>query len=455
MSCGLPRGAAAADAVEGLSKPGSLEHLLTGQNPAPGEAAGVAKGAPGQSAATGAARPSAQPSGVEFVVLYRVRTAGAGGSASEPNAIDPSTLADGLDIVYRVTFDLPSVGLAVSIFAAKDDTDVAGVLSRLSRDPRIVAADTNRAFKGLSTERLDLRVHELQYALSEIDAVGVGAIATGRHVRVALIDSGVDARHAALAGRILAQVDLVGSAQSEDAGERIEETRHGTGIAGVIAAQGSMVGIAPEAGIISIRAFSALRSLDEDTESTSDKIVRAIDIALRLKARVINMSFGGPRDRVIERMVHEAAARGVVLVAAAGNGDDDGPVYPAGYPDVIAVDATDNRSRLYHQGHSEPDMSLAAPGVDIVTTGPNGGYQVLTGSSIAAAHVTGLAALVIELAPDLAPSEIRAIMWRTGRSPAANPDGGAPVPRLIDVRAALAGANSQAGAHASVVHAAE
>ncbi|HYB09444.1 MAG TPA: S8 family serine peptidase, partial [Alphaproteobacteria bacterium] len=440
--------------VEGLSRPGSLEHLLTRPSPAPGEASGAEERAPGPGASAPSGRPGAAPQNVQFVVLYRARPGGTAGSAA-PEALNPTALADGLGIVYRTTFDLPSVGLAVSIFSARDDTDVADVLSRLSSDPRIVAADTNRSFKGLSTEGVDLRVRELQYALKEINAVGVSEIATGRHVRVALIDSGVDARHAALAGRILAQVDLVGTAQSEDAGERIEETRHGTGIAGVIAAQGSMVGLAPEAGLISIRAFSALRPLDEDTESTSDKIVRGIDIALRLKARVINMSFGGPRDRVIERMTHEAALRGVVLVAAAGNGDGDDAAYPAAYPDVIAVAATDNRSRLYRHGRGEPDMSLAAPGVDIVTTGPNGGYQVLTGSSIAAAHVSGLAVLVIELAPTLGPADVRAIMWRTGRSPAASPGDGPAVPRLIDARAALASVNAQAVAHAGSVRAAQ
>lgn len=369
------------------------------------------------------------------------RRRGAGG--------DPAALGRQLGADYRATYDLPSVAVDVSVYRLRRGDTAQAALRRLPNDPSILAADRNQSFDTAAAEEIappvteaaashaTLRARALQYALGLIHAIAPQPRATGKGVRIAVIDTGIDPRHASLEGKVVLAVDLVGEAPDMNPALRAREVSHGTGIAGVIAAEGGLQGVAPDARLISIKAFSARSEQDRETHSSSDRIVRAIDVALRLHARVINMSFGGPPDKVIELMVREALSQGAVVVAAAGNSGPGAAVYPAAYPGVIAVTASDRRDELYPDAASGAFVTVAAPGVDIITTAPNGGYQVLTGTSIAAAHVSGLAALIVQADPDLTPAEVKTLIAGSGQplGPGSQPDH--PTLRLIDVAAAL------------------
>jgi subtilisin family serine protease len=138
--------------------------------------------------------------------------------------------------------------------------------------------------------------------------------------------------------------------------------------------------------------------------------------------RIINMSFAGPRDLMVERSLQKAFDQGIVLIAAAGNaGPKSPPLYPAADANVIAVSATDYADKPFKMANQGKYIAVAAPGVDVLVPAPKGAYQLTTGTSVAAAHVSGVAALLLESRPNLTPKEVRAILMSTAR--AINPKG--------------------------------
>jgi len=143
-------------------------------------------------------------------------------------------------------------------------------------------------------------------------------------------------------------------------------------------------------------------------------LLRALDWSVEAGAQVINMSFAGPKDAGMAEAVEVAVRKGVILVAAAGNeGPRAKPVYPAAYPVVIAVTATDADDRIYERANQGSYLTVAAPGVDVLVLMPKGGHGFSSGTSIAAAHVSGLVALVLERNESLDLEEVRAVLTRT------------------------------------------
>jgi subtilisin family serine protease len=128
----------------------------------------------------------------------------------------------------------------------------------------------------------------------------------------------------------------------------------------------------------------------------------------------VNMSFAGPPDGLLEEMLAKANARGMTLIAAVGNaGPKSPPLYPAADPHVIGVTATDADDKLMPQANRGPQVAVAAPGVEILAAAPDGAYQVTSGTSVAAAHASGVAALLLAANPKLTPAQVRADLMRT------------------------------------------
>jgi subtilisin family serine protease len=145
-------------------------------------------------------------------------------------------------------------------------------------------------------------------------------------------------------------------------------------------------------------------------------ILKSLDFAAMHGAQIVNMSFAGPKDPLVERGIEAAATKGMVLVAASGNaGPKSPPLYPAANPNVIAVSATDAYDRLFPASNRGGHIAVSAPGVDIFLPAPGGKYQMTSGTSFSAAYISGLAALMMERNPQLAPAEVRAILTKTAR----------------------------------------
>jgi subtilisin family serine protease len=130
------------------------------------------------------------------------------------------------------------------------------------------------------------------------------------------------------------------------------------------------------------------------------------------------MSFTGEPDPLLAAALAAARGRGVVLVAAAGNaGPNSPPLFPASDPGVIAVTATDENDRLFPAANRGAYIAVAAPGVDVVEPAPNASYKLVSGTSVAAAHVSAVAALLVARKPSLRADEVRAILVTTARKP--------------------------------------
>jgi subtilisin family serine protease len=147
----------------------------------------------------------------------------------------------------------------------------------------------------------------------------------------------------------------------------------------------------------------------------SSTLARGIDAASRRNVRVMNLSVGGPEDRLLSRMVEAAASKGIAVVSAAGNDGPTGkPSYPAAIDNVIAVTAVDAASQLYGRATHGGFIDVAAPGVDILSTGPGGRTQIFSGTSAATAFTTGAVALLLQRSK-LTPADIATLLRSTAK----------------------------------------
>jgi subtilisin family serine protease len=328
-------------------------------------------------------------------------------------------LARRLRLTRVESIDFQLGGTKLYRWRINDNRPVPAVIRELERTPGVISASANfvarlqddetvahgnppapdNSLEQSSTSPLE------QYALTKMQLPQAHALARGDKVLIAIIDGGVDKNHPELAGVIVDTFDAIG------AGEPAHP--HGTAVAGAIASQLRLKGTAPAAQILAARAFGAQRA---SSEGTTFNIVKAIEWAVSRKARIINLSFAGSRDPKIEVALKAARARGIVLVAAAGNdGPTSAPRYPAADPNVIAVTATDEQDKLFAAAVRGKHIAVAAPGVDLWLPSVEGTYQETSGTSFSAAEVSGTIALLLERRPDLEPEAVRRTLMATAR----------------------------------------
>jgi subtilisin family serine protease len=162
-----------------------------------------------------------------------------------------------------------------------------------------------------------------------------------------------------------------------------------------------------------------VRAFDPDAsgaQGSTFKIIKGLDWAVQNRGRIINMSFAGPPDPALHRVLQAAYKKGIVLIAAAGNaGPKSPPLYPAAYREVIAVSATDAEDKLLEQSNRGRQIEIAAPGKDILVALPDGGVDVSSGTSYSAAEVSGVAALLIDRDRKLTPEKLRRLLEKTAK----------------------------------------
>ena len=336
----------------------------------------------------------------QLVVLLRAEAPDATGWAA----------AQGLQLLEQYQFQSSGERLVRLLRPASSSTALEGWIELLGASADVVSVQKELAYFTLAEPSLvdqlgsnpvmaasgpdPLRAFNYAPKLTEADRLGQRW--QGREVAIALIDTGVDRSHPELSEAVVEARDFSGKGLSADA--------HGTAVAAIIAAARDngvgAAGVAPAARIHSFKACHPREHQGMAAQCWSSALIKALDQAISQRIPLINMSLGGPPSPLLQRLVQRAQQRGLLVLAAAGNGGANArPVYPAAWPEALAVTAVDADSRLYRHANRGDYVQLAAPGVDIITAGPQRGQPILSGTSMATAHASAVAALLLELDP--------------------------------------------------------
>lgn len=329
----------------------------------------------------------------EVVLLIR-------GEDADATATD---IEDNVQLVLQNSITLTLLdGARIFRFGIPDNRTVDAVLTQLAGTPNVELAVENTFYR-LQGDAGGSASYAQQYALPKMRIPDTQRLVNGAGITVAVIDSRVDFNHPALRDANMVGLDALQQGASEP-------HEHGTAIAGIIAASGDMIGIAPKARIIAVRAFAS-EKLGQAPVTTVYALVDAIDKAFIEGARIFNMSFAGAENELFIEMIDDAYERGAMFVAAAGNeGPDAPPAYPAAHDKVIAITATDEADRVFEGANRGGYVLAAAPGVEILAPVAGDGFDFLSGTSFAAAHVTGIIALLMERNPDMTAENVSRVL---------------------------------------------
>jgi len=231
---------------------------------------------------------------------------------------------------------------------------------------------------------------EETWGINRVHAPAAWPLTEGKGVKVAVIDTGIDTGHPELSGKVDGGYSAI--TKTENPADYQDDNGHGSHVAGTIAAKKDgkgVVGVAPKARLY------AVKVLDADGSGNLSDVIDGIVWAAKNKMDVANMSLGAPVDsEAMKRAVRFARGSGVVVVAAAGN--SGGSVgFPGAYEDTIAVAASDSNDKLAGFSSRGPEVDFIAPGVDVLSSKMGGGFASYSGTSMAAPHVAGLAALAV------------------------------------------------------------
>jgi thermitase len=297
----------------------------------------------------------------------------------------------------------------------------SSLIAALSRNPAVEYAEPDEVVTATTADEYFPRQYALQNtgqsftntaddisvpkgnADADVDAVEAWAITSGNDIKVAVLDSGVDLDHPDINPKVVLRANFSGAATNED------KYGHGTHVAGIVAASHNTYGVA---GVCPGCTILAGKVLDDRGIGSSSGLANGINWAVSNGAKVINMSIGVRASRTLETAINNAWSKGVVLVAAAGNGGNQTKIYPAAYPNVIAVAATDNKdAKASFSTYGASWVDLAAPGVNVYSTFPDQdfalaepnnrslSYDVGNGTSMSSPIVAATAALAWSVNP--------------------------------------------------------
>ena len=311
------------------------------------------------------------------------------GNAARRQIVAHLAQAYGLKLVDG--WPMPLLGVDCFVLNVPADQSPAAVSERLSKEPAVAWSEPMNLYRaqGQAPTHND-PLFAAQPAAQAWRLAELHQIVTGRGVRVAVIDSKVESGHPDLIGQVQVSRDFVPV-------HATAAEQHGTGIAGVIAARADngigIAGVAPRARLMALRACWQLapqQGRQAATVCDSLDLAKALDFAIVHNAQVINMSLSGPPDQLLAKLLDAALARRITVVGAFDR-DLPGGGFPASHAGVVAV-ADDAWA-------SPPTGVYVAPGRDVPTTTPGGHWSLVNGSSFAAAHVSGLFALLRERTP--------------------------------------------------------
>jgi len=329
----------------------------------------------------------------------------------------------GLDTTFRVRFN--------------GNEAPAAAAGRLAKLGEVAWAEANRWRETSATTPNDPR-YASQWGLTQIGCPEAWDLTTGDpSIVVAIIDTGVDLNHPDLAPLLVGGHDFVdfpvgstpkpgwvfeGDYTGVDATAQ-DEHGHGTHVAGTVCSLSNnaagVAGVCWNVRLMPVKVLARIRNTTTNQvrgTGSAAHIAAGIRWAADHGARVMNLSLGGYTDTTVEReAIAYAVSRGVVVVAAMANDNTVSPAYPAAYPGVIAVGATNSSDRRATFSNFGPHIDVAAPGVGIDSTYWDNTYASLDGTSMASPHVAGVAALVLSRNPSLTAGQVGNILRETAK----------------------------------------
>lgn len=263
-------------------------------------------------------------------------------------------------------------------------------VEKLEKDPRVLRVDEDIQVEALGSSHstVDALAQVLPWGIDRVDAELVWPSGnTANPVKVGVIDTGISNKHSDLLANVKGGINTINPKRNWN-----DDNGHGSHVAGIIGALDNglgVVGVAPNVDLYAIKVLNA-----NGSGYLSD-IIEGLDWAVNNNLKVVNLSLGTSSDiPSFHDAIIATKNAGVTVVAAAGNSGGT-VLYPAAYPETIAVSATDNADQVTAWSSRGPEVDLAAPGSAIYSTYKGTGYATLSGTSMAAPHVAGTAALVI------------------------------------------------------------
>lgn len=328
-------------------------------------------------------------------------------------------LAQRNDILTSGEFPLPSIGVDCLVYKVPDRENLGKVIQQLHADSRVALVQENQVFEGIQS-RVSEEFSAISYAPKLIHADTAHDLATGKGIHIAVVDTGAEKDHPDFKDQLLETVNFV-----DGSDYAFTHDRHGTSVTGVIVARANdgvgIYGIAPNAKVSVLKACWYPETSDAKAQCSSWSLAKALDAAISKKARIINLSLAGPHDALLNKLLETAHNRGINIVAASLEKQQQ-PGFPAELPFAIPVISTGPDGQV-EQPAWLPQFpnAVVAPGIEILTTVPNDGYDFVSGSSLAAAHVSGIIALLLEVKPNLSPDQIKKLLLRNGKQQSTSP----------------------------------
>jgi hypothetical protein len=302
------------------------------------------------------------------------------------------------------------------VYQLPPGADPALMVAKLALDVRVESVQMLQGFEGAAHPYNDPYA-QLQQNVQQMDVEAAHGLSRGAGVKVAVIDTGVEAHHPDLPSTVIVRnfVDNDAAAFNGDA--------HGTAVAGLIAAVPDngigIVGIAPDVTLLAYKACWRATASGIRAVCNSFTLAQALAAAIEAHADIINLSLAGPSDPLLARLVRRALQAGIIVIGAVPpEGRTD--AFPSGVAGVIAVDSIED--------HPEVPGILRAPGRDVLSLAPQGHYDYYSGSSLATAEITGIVALLRSSRPHLSAQD--ALTLLEARSPAV-PDACAALSALL------------------------
>ncbi len=324
---------------------------------------------------------------------------------------DATAVARRYELLEVDHWPIRSLAVYCFVFRVAEGADRAAVIDELAKDSRIESVQALQTFETSIVGGTDYNdtYRRLQHGLDALNVAAAHRASTGKGVRIAIVDSSVDTSHEDLEGRVR-------RSRSFHADGVRPNSEHGTAVASVIGARSNnakgIVGVAPDASLeVFVSCWDGGRGRAAVCDSFS--LSKALDAMLDDPPDILNLSLRGPRDPLLERLLHKAAEAGVLIVGAGAPDVRNPGVFPSGVENVLGVESSPAASE--NVPRNEPEL-LFAPGNQILVALPADQYDFRSGSSLAAAHVTGVVALLLAVDRDLGASAIYESLLASQRS---------------------------------------